>query len=100
MVESDSGTTSMSFAVAMSNRSDETITVPYTTNAGTATSSDYVARSGTMTFHPGEITKTLGVAIKGDTIPEATETFTLSLGTPTNATIADATGIGTITDND
>jgi hypothetical protein len=40
------------------------------------------------------------VPITNDTLPEASETFTVTLSGASNATIADATGIGTISDND
>ena len=40
------------------------------------------------------------VPVKGDTLDEPDETFTVGLSSPTNATLADATGAGTITDDD
>jgi hypothetical protein len=61
---------------------------------------DYTATSGTLTFTPGQTTKTVTVPIVGDTLDEADETFTLALTSPTNATIADGVGLGTITDDD
>ncbi|HBL58344.1 MAG TPA: cellulase, partial [Cyanobacteria bacterium UBA8803] len=38
--------------------------------------------------------------IVGDTLQESSETFTVTLSSPTNATIADGQGVGTITAND
>ena len=35
-----------------------------------------------------------------DTLDEVDETFTVNLANPTNATVSDGTGLGTITDND
>jgi hypothetical protein len=99
-VEGTAGPTSMFFTVSLSARSNETITVPYATHTGPATDADYFARSGTMTFDPGELVKALPVWIKGDAVPETTQTFTFDLGTATNATTVDPTGVGTIVDDD
>ena len=38
--------------------------------------------------------------VNGDLLDEANETFFVNLSNPSNATIADAQGLGTITDND
>jgi hypothetical protein len=45
----------------------------YRTGDGTATTSDndYVARTGTRTFAPGETTKTITIEVKGDSKKEA-----------------------------
>jgi hypothetical protein len=51
-------------------------------------------------FTPGQTVKTTTVTIKGDTVKEANETLKLNLSAPTNATIADPQGIGTITNDD
>ncbi|HBL61393.1 MAG TPA: calcium-binding protein, partial [Cyanobacteria bacterium UBA8803] len=76
-------------------------TVNFATANGTATAgSDYTAVSGTLTFAAGETSKTITVPIVGDTTNESNETFTLNLTNPTNATIADAQGGGTITNDD
>src|SRR5690606_35996465 len=89
------------FTVTLSAASGRSVSVNYATSNGTATAgSDYTATSGTLTFTPGQTTKTITVPIANDTQPESSETFTVTLSGASNATIADATGIGTITDND
>ena len=40
------------------------------------------------------------VAVKGDTVREPNEAFTVKLSAPTNSGIADATGTGTIVNDD
>ena len=45
-------------------------------------------------------TRTITVPVVGDVLDEANETYTVNLSNATNATIADATGVGTITDDD
>jgi hypothetical protein len=93
-----------SFTVSLSAASGRTTTVGYATADGTATApDDYTAASGTLTFAPGEITKTVDVSIIGDTKAEPSETLKLLLtaitGEPT-VTDADGDGDATITDDD
>ena len=54
----------------------------------------------TLSFAPGETSQTVTVLVSGDLLDEANETFIVNLSGPTNATIADGQGIGTITDDD
>jgi large repetitive protein len=100
--EGNSGTTAATFTVSLSAASGRSVSVNYTTADGTATtaSNDYAASSGTLTFAAGETSKTLTVPIVGDALDEADETFSVVLSSPVNATIGDATGAGTITDDD
>jgi hypothetical protein len=53
----------------------------YQTVNGTATTgdNDYGARTGTLTFAPGETTKTITVQVNGDSKREADESFYLDL---------------------
>ena len=75
--------------------------VTYATANGTATAgSDYTATSGTLTFAPGESTKTITVLVKGDKTKEPDETFYVNLSGAVGATIADGTGVGTILNDD
>src|SRR5437867_1363214 len=61
---------------------------------------DYESTSGTLTFNPGELSKTVVVRVFVDTDFEGAETFSVTLSQPTNVTIAKATGIGTILNDD
>ncbi|HEV2883461.1 MAG TPA: Calx-beta domain-containing protein, partial [Pyrinomonadaceae bacterium] len=100
-VEGNSSSANFSFAVTLSNASHQTVTVNYTTVAGTATQpSDYTTAGGTVTFVPGDTSETVNVSVNGDTTFEADETFTVQLSSPSNATIADADGAGTIQNDD
>lgn len=100
--EGDSGTVTLLFTVSLSSVSTQTVTVNYTTADGTATvaGNDYNATSGTLTFAPGQTTKTIPVVVKGDTLNEDHETILLQLSAATNAKIAVGTGTATITDDD
>jgi hypothetical protein len=70
---------------------------------GTATTSDsdYVAKTGTLTFAPGETTKTITIEVKGDSKKEANETFYMDLfGNGSNSIFTKSRGLGTILDDD
>ena len=100
--EGKHGTTAFTFTVTLSYASANTVTVYYATVDGSAKTSnrDYTAASGTLTFNPGEISKTITVFVKGDTKVESDETFFVNLSSPTNATLADYQGLGTILNDD
>ncbi len=100
--EGASGTSGNStFNVTLSNSSYQAITVSFATADGSATAgSDYVATSGTVTFNPGETTKSISVEVSGDNIDEVIETYLVNLTNPTNATITTAQGTGSIFDDD
>src|SRR5262249_6327659 len=61
-------TTLFTFTVTLSAAYDQPVTMSFRTVNGTATTSDgdYVARTGTLTFAPGETTKTITIEVKGD----------------------------------
>ena len=61
---------------------------------------DYAAANGTLTFAPGDTSKTFTVTLNDDDVKEKDETFTIQLANPVNATLTDATAIGTIDDDD
>ena len=85
------------FTVKLSQAYNQTVTVDYATADGTAKAgSDYTATSGKLTFAAGETAKTVTVKVLSDTVTEGVENFSLKLSNPTKATIADATGNGTI----
>jgi RHS repeat-associated protein len=99
--EGNSGTTNYGFNLTLSNPSTETVTVKYTTSDDTATAgSDYTAATGTVTFNPGDTTRTVNVAVNGDTTFETDETFKLNLSESVNATIATISATGTIVNDD
>ncbi|HEY6804908.1 MAG TPA: Calx-beta domain-containing protein [Pyrinomonadaceae bacterium] len=101
VAEGNSGTSPATFTVSLANATALTTTVHYATANGTAVApDDYAATSGTLTFSAGEMTKTISVVVNGDTNAEGSETFTVNLSAPTNATIGDAQGTGTIMSDD
>ena len=103
VIEGGTGTTiNASFAITLSATSDTQVTVNYMTSNGTATAgSDYNAIANTlMTFSPGVTSQSFTVTVNGDTSIESNEIFYVVLLTPTNGSLSDAQGMGTITDDD
>ena len=87
----------MTFTVSLSAAYDQPVTVNFATQDGffpdgnydaAIAGQDYVATSGTLTFAPGETTKTITVQIIRDMTPEPEEVFFLHLSGATNASIA------------
>lgn len=92
---------SLVFVVTKTGAASSSFSVNYATSNGTATSgSDYTTTSGTLTFEPGQVSKQISVPTAFASSLEATETLNFTLSSPTgSATITDASGLGTITDN-
>jgi hypothetical protein len=101
VIEGNTGTASATFTMTLSSASAVDVTVHYSTaDLSAAAGSDYRAASGTLTFAPGQTSKTLTVLVNGDRSGEPNETFVVNLSSPTNATIADGQGVGTIRDDE
>jgi hypothetical protein len=97
--EGDTGTNQFLFTVTLSNPSQQTVTVKYATQDGTAVANgDYTSTSGTLTFSPNQTVQVITVNVVGDLLNEENETFSVVLSTPSNSSIADGTGTGTIQD--
>ena len=78
-----------------------TMSFPNVDGAATTGDSDYIAKTGTLTFAPGETTKTITIEVKGDSKKETNETFYLELfGLSSNALFTKNRGVGTILNDD
>ena len=74
---------------------------PREPGAAKTSESDSVARTGTLTFAPGETTKTITIEVKGDSKKEADETFYLDLfDNSSNSLFTKKRGLGTILNDD
>ncbi len=101
VTEGDSGSSTMTFTVSLAPASGRAVSVNYATSDGTAEAgTDYTAASGTLNFAAGDTSKTFTVTVAGDAVNEPDETITATLSDPGNATLADATATGTITNDD
>ncbi len=105
--EGNSGSFKAVFTVQLSEVSDETVTVSYaTTNLsdgaqGVATPGvDYTTANGTLTFAPGQTTKTFTIQVKGDQLAEMTEAFDVHFESSANVDLVRDTARVTIVDND
>jgi len=77
--------------------SASTVTVPYSTHSASAIGgTDFTNTSGTLTFTPGETAQNITVRIIDRPGSAPARSFTVTLGTPVHATIADGTGVVTI----
>src|SRR5438045_3191378 len=83
-------TMTATFTVSLAQATSQPVTVSYATANGTAQAGlDYLAASGSLTFAPGETTKTISVTILADSLAELDETFFINLSGAINGTIGD-----------
>jgi hypothetical protein len=95
------GSGNETFTVSLDQPSEEQVSVDYSTSDDTATApDDYTSSSGTAMIPAGELETTVTVPVNGDKVRESRETFTTTLSQPQNATIANGSGTGTITNDD
>ena len=101
IVEGDAGQTIIMLTVTLSTESTSTVSVNFSTADISAIAGvDYNAANGTLQITAGNTTGQISVQINGDTDVESDETLTVTLASPVNATLAQAAGIGTITNDD
>jgi subtilisin-like proprotein convertase family protein/MFS family permease len=101
IAEGDSGSSSADLTVHLSKAWATPVKVDYATSDGTASQpDDYAPSAGTLTFMPGETSKTISVDVKGDAADEPDETVAVDLSAASGATIAHGHAQLTITDDD
>ena len=100
--EGNAGATGFVFTITKTGAATINATVDFGSADGTATTlnNDYQGTSGTLTFLPADTTKTITVLVGGDGTVEPNETFFLDLSNPSNSTIIDNQGQGTIQNDD
>jgi hypothetical protein len=85
------------FSVSLSKPAASTVTLHYTTVAGTALENkDFIPVSGTITLAVSEQQKSIDVTITGDSLRKADQVFNVQLDNPQNCTIERNKAIGTI----
>ena len=99
--------TAATFSVELSRSSTQAVTVgyaavvdPFGGDAAATPAQDFEAAAGTLTIPARSTSATVTVPLPDDALDEHTETFWLRLADPTDATVDDGTGIGTIADDD
>jgi len=89
------------FEITLSEPSDVPVSFDFETASGTATvNADYTPRSGRPTFQPGNTRLTRTITTLDDSAVEDDEIFTMLLSNPSNASILQSTGVGTIINDD
>ena len=89
------------FNVSLTSTSTQPVTVSWATADGTADEgTDYEARTGTLTIPAGDTVRQISVPTVEDGFHEPAERFRVTLSSPSGATLADASGEATITDDD
>src|SRR5436190_4796675 len=101
VAEGNSGATRLSFPVTLSKPVTWNVSVGFATADGSAKApTDYAAANGTVTFAPGETSKSIDVSVNGDTTVEGDETISVGLSSPVNVTVGRGTAAGTIRNDD
>lgn len=103
--EGDSGTNVAQFQVLLTRATGFTVTVDYATQdgpvqGGARAGSDYVQSTGTVTFAPGQTSRTISVPIMGDTEAEGDERFSFRLSNPAPISLVANSSSATILDDD
>ena len=105
--EAVEGAGEVRFAVTLDGPSAAEVTVDYETAdpAGfvdpvAEADIDYENVAGTLTFAPGEVSRTIRVQVLDDDLDEPDETFALVLSDPRGATLGRGSALGTIRDDD
>jgi hypothetical protein len=88
------------FVVRLNGSGTQTVTVEYETRPGSATGDDYYAQTGTLSFAPGELVKTVRISLDNDDETERAESFGLALKNPVNAGLGRSFGLATVLDDD
>jgi large repetitive protein len=100
-VNESAGNASLTVQLSGSPETGNNVTVAYATfDKGAVANSDYTAATGTLTFAPGETTKTVTVPITNDTVGEDTESVQVKLTNPVNGVVSADTGTINIQPND
>jgi glucose/arabinose dehydrogenase len=105
IAEGATGNRSVTVDVSLSTVPTAAVTVDYTTqdgagSQGATAGSDYIAKSGTVSFAAGVSTQSIAVNVIGDTVVEADEHFGLQLLNAHGAPIVAGTASVTILDDD
>jgi Calx-beta domain/Dockerin type I domain/HYDIN/CFA65/VesB-like, Ig-like domain len=102
VLEGDSGTVDAVFAVTLTGKTSETVTVSYSTVDVTAVApDDYEAQSGTLMFRSTDpLTQFITVRVSGDVLVEPNETFLVRLTDPSIGSLGRSEAVGTIVNDD
>jgi glucose/arabinose dehydrogenase len=105
VVEGDSGNRTVTLDVSLTTPATAPVTVDYATQGGSApqgatAGSDYVSKTGTLSFAAGVSSQSVTVDVIGDTVVEGDEHFGVQLSNAQGAPIVESTAKVTIIDDD
>lgn len=90
---------SVAYTLTLSAAASQPVRVDYATASDSATAGlDFSSLAGTLTFQPGELSKTITINLLNDTLSESDERFVLNLSNPVQATLTTTTVATTISD--
>jgi probable HAF family extracellular repeat protein len=99
--EGNSNTTPFVFTVTLSAATDIPVTMNFATADHQATAaSDYIAQTGSLTFSPGQTSKTITIAVRGDRTAELGEMFFVNLSNVSGGFAVDWSGVALIKNDD
>ena len=90
-----SATRTAFFTVSLHHLTAQTVTAHFATSACPLIC-EFVPTSGTLTIPPNTLSGTIPVTIRNDNFIGSNQSLTMTLSSPTNATIFDGTGFATI----
>jgi beta-glucanase (GH16 family) len=94
-------TSAFRFYVDLDVASTQSVTVNYSTEAGTAKAgTDFTAVSGTLTFQAGQTELYIDVPVTGDSLRKDDQQFYVQLSSPVNCTLSDDKATGTLGNTD
>ena len=89
------------FKVSLNKATDKEVTVQFATKDNTAIGGkDYVSKSGVLTIPANTTQGVIEITVIGDTIKQDDKLFNVLLSSPTNATLANVSALGTIQNDD
>jgi hypothetical protein len=96
-----SGPVTALLPVTLSPASNQTVSVSYATADGTAQAgTHYTATAGTLSFTPGQTSRTVPVTVLGGLVAGQTRSFYLNLTNPVNAPLERAQGVARLVNGD
>jgi YD repeat-containing protein len=90
----------LTFTISKAGSTATSCSISYATENSTATTNDFTAASGTLTFGSAQTSQTVSITTNDDFLTENTEVFVLRLSNPTGGATFSGYGTGTIDDND
>lgn len=102
--EGNTPTKNATFLITTPGAINQTVTVKYSTQNGSAISTgtfaDYLPQSGTLTFNPRQTVRNIVVSVRGDSVYELAEDFRVVLSDPSLGTLTKPVGTATLLNDD